>query len=477
MAVKYFQPSERQNEVYREILKFRPENNMHKHIALYGGGRSGKTTLICWDILIRAFIAPQSTHIIVRDTNQSILHSVFKGTLNYLINNFYPFSTMIKGMPNFDKEWKGSIEVNKKDLTIRLPNDSLIYCVGLSTDNSLERVLGMEASTLYLNECSSLKSDLLFSGKTITSRLAQKKEIDIAYQNIYGKYLNTSVYYDFNPPYRNHWTYSYFIEKKNPITNSELDENLSKSIYVANVNPIDNPYISGNYINSIKAMGSLAYKRFVLGEFQDIGGQLINIGWFKYYTNEDLANIKFSKVFITTDYALEAKRYSDYNVFCYWGISDKKLYLLDMVRFKEVGLEANDRLESFYIKCGHRYGVQKILIENVSSSKIFIQMNQRKFFGTVQPVSRTANKYARLIPVLGEIEVGKVFLPSENTTINGVSDVRSDIIRPFLLECESFSHDDKHEHDDIVDNVIDALVFSELGATYDFNADFVILDY
>lgn len=477
MAIEYFQPSERQNEVYREMLKFRPENNMHKHIALYGGGRSGKTTLICWDILIRAFIAPQSTHIIVRDTNQSILHSVFKGTLNYLLNNFYPFSTMIKGMPNFDKEWKGSIEVNKKDLTIRLPNDSLIYCVGLSTDNSLERVLGMEASTLYLNECSSLKSDLLFSGKTITSRLAQKKEIDKAYQNIYGKYLNTCVYYDFNPPYRNHWTYSYFIKKKNPITGLDLDENLSKSIYVANVNPIDNPYISSNYINSIKAMGELAYKRFVLGEFQDMGDQLINTNCFQFYTDEDLIDIKFSKVFITTDYALEAKRYSDYNVFCYWGINDKKLYLLDMIRFKEIGLEANDRLEAFYIKCGHRYGVQKILIENVSSSKVFIQMNQRKFFGTVQPVSRTTNKYARLIPVLGEIENKKVFLPNENNIISGVSNIKNDIIQPILLECESFSHDDKHEHDDIVDNIIDALVFSELGASYDFNAEFMVLDY
>lgn len=475
--MKYFSPTPKQNEVFSDILSFKPEDNTHKHIALFGGGRSGKTTLICWTILMRALISPKSTHIIIRDTNQSITHSIFEGTLMKLTKEFYPFNTMWKNTQLFDKKWKDGILTNRKELTMVFPNGSKIYCAGLSTDNALERILGMECSSLYLNECSSLKPDLLFSGKSIASRLAEKCEIDPAYQEMFGKYLDTVIFYDFNPPYKNHWTYSYFIERKNPINDSPLEEKLSNSMYVANVNPIDNPYISNNYIESMKAMGDLAYKRFVLGEFQDISGKLINVGYFQYYNKEDLDKINFERVFITTDYALEAKRYSDFNVFCYWGIVDKKLYLLDMLRFKEMGLEANERLEKFYIKCGNRFGVEKILIENVSSSKVLIQMNKQKFYSAIKEVSRTKNKYARLISVLAEIEARKIYLPSENMAIPAVSNVKKEILQPFLLEMESFTHDDKHDHDDVVDNLIDAIVFSELMPRNEYNVDFFSINF
>ncbi len=471
-----FVPTDKQNEVFFNILNHKSPNDGLKHIAIYGGSRSGKTILICWYILMmRAMVAPNSYHAIIRDTTRSIKTSIFEATLIDKILKFYPFNEMWKGSPSFNKKYKDGIEINKKDLTVKLPNGAVIHCLGLSSDSSKERILGTEFSTIYLNECSSLKSSLLFSGQTILSRLASKPSIDPAYKDSFGETLETMVFYDFNPPYRNHWTYSYFIEKKNPITNLPLDKDMAESILVAKINPIDNSKnIDKNYIDNVKQMGDLAYKRFVLGEFQDISGKLINISCFNYYKNSDLSK-RFDKLFITTDYSLTKTRYSDYSVFCYWGTVGDELYLLDMMRFKEIGLEANEKLENFYIKCGKRFGVEKILIENVSSSKLFIQENQKKFPNLVFPVPRITDKYSRLLPYLGLIENGKVFLPSDDVKIDGI-DIK-EIVQPFLLECESFTHDENHDHDDIVDNLIDALYFNSQRKKYDFSADLVSVDW
>jgi predicted phage terminase large subunit-like protein len=472
-----FEPTEKQNEVFFNILNHKSPDNGLKHIAIYGGSRSGKTILICWHILLmRAMVAPNSYHAIIRDTTRSIKTSIFEATLIDKILKFYPFNEMWKGSPLFKKKYGDGIQINKKDLTVKLPNGAIIHCLGLSSDSSKERILGTEFSTIYLNECSSLKSSILFSEQTILSRLAAKPLIEPAYQDSLGETLDTMVFYDFNPPYKNHWTYSYFIEKKNPITGLPLSKNVADSILVEKINPIDNTKnISKNYIANVKEAGDLAYKRFILGEFLDLSGRLINTNNFVYYQNSDLSK-RFDKVFITTDYAFTTTTHADYSVFCYWGSIKDELYLLDMVRFKALGEESNKRLENFYNKCCNRFGVEKILIENVTSNKMFIQINQQKFLNIILPLPRVKDKYSRLLPFLQAIENGKVFLPSDDVIIDGVQ-TKKDITQPFLLECESFSPDGSHDHDDIVDNLIDA--FSHITPKYkwDFSADLISVDW
>jgi len=69
-------------------------------------------------------------------------------------------------------------------------------------------------------------------------------------------------------------------------------------------------------------------------------------------------------------------------------------------------------------------------------------------------------KYTRAMQSLAYIQQGKVYLPSFAVQINGIDDVMSQIVEPFLMEHEQFSEEDNIQrklHDDIVDNCLDAV--------------------
>jgi predicted phage terminase large subunit-like protein len=61
-------------------------------------------------------------------------------------------------------------------------------------------------------------------------------------------------------------------------------------------------------------------------------------------------------------------------------------------------------------------------------------------------IQRTKDKYTRLSDVIGYIESGYVMLPIDGAFTND-----------FIDECESFTKDDSHIHDDQVDPMIDAI--------------------
>jgi predicted phage terminase large subunit-like protein len=64
----------------------------------------------------------------------------------------------------------------------------------------------------------------------------------------------------------------------------------------------------------------------------------------------------------------------------------------------------------------------------------------------VKGVERTKDKLTRLLDVLSYIEAGLVCIPESASFTND-----------FLAECESFTSDDTHMHDDQVDTMIDAI--------------------
>lgn len=226
----------------KEILQALNEKQ-YRHICLYGGGRSGKTTFLMFIIFMRALKEPNSFHVIIRDTHTSMKSSIFEQTITKLLS-FDNFKDL-KNHPDLKK--------NKQDLTITFPNGSIIYCYGLNTENAVERILGNEYSTIYYNECSSLDYSRI---TPLRSRLAQKTS------------LNNKFFYDFNPPLKTHWTYKYFIEQKDPIMGHELPN--KDEFYLAKVNPIDNlTNIDEFYLKEQEYAGSEHKKRFVDGDFQD----------------------------------------------------------------------------------------------------------------------------------------------------------------------------------------------------------------
>lgn len=218
-------------------------------------------------------------------------------------------------------------------------------------------------------------------------------------------------------------------------------------------------------------------------------GDLVRRDMLKFYTNYELQNVDFRKGIITTDLALEDKEYHDYNVFCFWLIDhDDNLYLADMLRLKVKGIVAESALYKFYLKCKegkmlgleNNVGCTEIHFEDTTNTKPTIQRYQdglvvevskwdeeRKTHvksydkiqlrGIVKTFTRVKKKFSRFIDALPHIEAGKVFLPSYDIKIDGIEDVQMDIVEPLIKEAEEFREDDSHDHDDIVDNLVDGI--------------------
>jgi hypothetical protein len=227
--------------------------------------------------------------------------------------------------------------------------------------------------------------------------------------------------------------------------------------------------------------GAFIYETQYLQKPRKARGDLVKREMFKYYSDYDLKNINFVKGFITTDLALEDKRFNDYNVFCFWLVDDdQNLYLIDMQRLKIKGIQAETALYHFYLKWkdGLRnggVGCNAIHFENTTNTKMTIQryrngldveqfVNGQKvkkkvvLAGLVVELTRVKNKFSRFIDALPHIEGGKLYLPGSDVKINGIANVRDEIIEPLISECENFREDDTHDHDDIIDNVIDGII-------------------
>ena len=192
-----------------------------KHILLFGGSRSGKTTVIVMAIIFRACRYPRSRHLICRfrakDARSSVLHETLLPWLNKTI-----------GVKNY--------KANVHDGLITLWNGSEIWIGGLGDKEQVDRILGHEYVTIYFNEVSQISYSAI---TTAYSRLAMKVE---------G--CKNKFFYDCNPCSPMHWAYKVFIRKIEPRT----DEKLNKpELYASAVlNPMDNTEnLDEDYITDI----------------------------------------------------------------------------------------------------------------------------------------------------------------------------------------------------------------------------------
>jgi predicted phage terminase large subunit-like protein len=205
------------------------------HTMLYGGSRSGKTFLIIRAIVTRA-IAHRSRHAVLRHRFNHLKASVI-------------FDTLPKVMELcFDKvDWK----LDKSDWFVTLPTGSEIWFGGLDEKERVEKILGQEHSTIFLNECSQIA---LASRHMAMTRLAQKTP------------LRLRAYYDCNPPNEAHWTKRLFVDKIDPERRTAV---LDPENYTAMVmNPRDNQEnLPQEYFRVLESLPERQRRRFLLGEF------------------------------------------------------------------------------------------------------------------------------------------------------------------------------------------------------------------
>jgi len=177
------------------------------------------------------------------------------------------------------------------------------------------------------------------------------------------------------------------------------------------------------------------------------GGEIIKGAFFGRYKR--LPEMKYRAMF--GDTAQKKKEANDYQVAECWGLGeDGKLYLIDLMRDKFEGYELEKRFPDFWQKhvkkdTGH---LRYFGIEDKSSGTDLIQ--RMKY--TIRPaipvkaIQRSTDKYTRLQDVLGFIESGHVMIPESAPWVHD-----------FVSECEAFTADDAHDHDDQIDPMIDAI--------------------
>lgn len=215
----------------------------HRMSLLRGGSRSGKTFLLCRAVATRAIRAPGTSHCIFRLRRNAIKGTVWK-TLKDVMAKCFP------GVP-----YKESIS----DLTITLPNGSVIMAAGLDDADRVDKILGMEFSTVYFNECTQIPWS---SVETALSRLAEKSE------------LKLRAYFDCNPTTKLHWTYHLFVKKLKPGTREAWAD--PAELAEMKINPDDNrENIAPEYFTVLEGMSAAKRKRFREGEWaEDTEGAL-----------------------------------------------------------------------------------------------------------------------------------------------------------------------------------------------------------
>ena len=108
------------------------------------------------------------------------------------------------------------------------------------------------------------------------------------------------------------------------------------------------------------------------GQYQQapapLGGGLVKAEWFKTYTAADVPE-KFEMIFQSWDTANKPTELSDYSVCTTWGVKEKHLYLLQVIRkrlgYPELKRAVREQAEAF--------GPQTILIEDKASGTQLIQ--------------------------------------------------------------------------------------------------------
>ena len=175
-----------------------------------------------------------------------------------------------------------------------------------------------------------------------------------------------------------------------------------------------------------------------------LGGEIIKGEWFKRYPM--LPKMEYRKIYADT--AQKKGKQNDYTVFECWGYSDGSAYLIDLVRGKWESPELRRKANDFWhkhtaIKNGE---LRQFCIEDKASGTGLIQDIKNVDKIPVVGIQRNTDKLTRVQDALPYIESGFVYLPDN-----------SPFVSDFIAECEAFTADDGHDHDDQIDPMCDAI--------------------
>ena len=177
-----------------------------------------------------------------------------------------------------------------------------------------------------------------------------------------------------------------------------------------------------------------------------MGGNIIKGHWFP---RQPPPKILYRRIY--GDTAQKTAERNDFSVFECWGYGeDRKIHLLDMIRGKWEAPDLKRQAVDFWNKHQAVTGLgtlRELVVEDKSSGTGLIQEIKRTERIPVRGVERSKDKYTRVMDVVSFIEAGFVGLPTDGPFVSD-----------FIVECEAFTADDSHAHDDQIDPMCDAIV-------------------
>lgn len=210
-----------------------------------GGARSGKSWAICTGIALRALKYPGSRHLVARYRRSHLEKTLWMQTLLPILRLTFP---------------NGGFTEDKQKLIITFPNGSTIWGEGLDTKERVEKVMGSEYITVFLNEATQLTYNTY---QSLLTRLSQ-----VVYSDD-GKVCPAKMIVDCNPRNKHHWIYRYFHLKMDPESRQSvpLPAETVKVISQRKWTPADNPYLSESYRKKLSRLTGTANDRLNKGDW------------------------------------------------------------------------------------------------------------------------------------------------------------------------------------------------------------------
>jgi hypothetical protein len=210
-----------------------------RYTCLAGVTRSGKTFLIVRMIMMRALQAKGSRHAILRHHANAAWASIALGTLPQVVQVCFP------GV---------RLKEHRQDGYFALPNDSRVWIGGLDDDDRVEKILGLEYASVFLNEASQIPYSTALIAFT---RLAQVT-----------RGIRQHAFVDLNPAGKSHWTNVLFGEQRDPVSMQPLKD--PENYRRAFLNPPDNTEnLSAEFLASLENLPEKQRKRFYEGVYVD----------------------------------------------------------------------------------------------------------------------------------------------------------------------------------------------------------------
>ena len=343
--------------------------NNHQHSLIYGGSRSGKTTIIIRNIVLRAMMTP-SRHLVGRFRFNHAKTSLWYDTIPKVMRMEFP------GV---------AYHMNKSDWFMTIPVDakagggqSEIWLGGFDDKERVEKILGNEYSTMFLNECSQIKYDAV---TLLRTRLAENSG------------LRLRAYYDCNPSGKAHWTYQEFIKGLIPGTK---EKSILDTGYMT-INPYDNAVnLPEEYFNILKSLPKRQRERFLDGLFlQDVDGAL----WTDQMCSDARAKVpgELIKVVVAVDPAVSNNPDSDETGIVVCGLDENK----QGVVIEDLTLKASTRVwAQRAVNAYHKHDANEIVVEVNQGGDLVedVLKNIDKSIKVVK-VRASKGKFARAEPI------------------------------------------------------------------------------